>query len=351
MKSIPLKPAGIAVTSALLLWAIFGTLSYNGSALAQQNGEPCTLTVNGTGTVFAVADTIIVEIGVEEIGSNVNQPYELVQASLTDIRSGLIEAGIDAAEIRSMGILITPEDRLDNSFGPTGEFLYRISGIYQVTVSAAQFQLTIDTAVGSGANTVRNVMVTASPELLVSLEERSRELALADALNQADAIALQLDLERGRAVTVNEPEIRFTLPEEEEMASGRVSATSSLQVTYLLEGCEIALPTLTPSVTPTATATATQTPTPTALATEMPAATPVSCQVIAAEPVSQYSAPDQTASVTGTLDDGLPTAAVGRVPGADGFVWWLLDDESWVRADSVIESADCGRLPVVTDAP
>jgi len=38
---------------------------------------------------------------------------------------------------------------------------------------------------------------------------------------------------------------------------------------------------------------------------------------------------------------------IGQATGTDGFVWWQLGNEAWVRSDLVEEAGYCDDVPVV----
>lgn len=50
------------------------------------------------------------------------------------------------------------------------------------------------------------------------------------------------------------------------------------------------------------------------------------------------------------LQAGESLQAVGQIIGSDGFTWWLLIDNSWVRDDVVDTSGFCRILPVIEEA-
>jgi hypothetical protein len=45
------------------------------------------------------------------------------------------------------------------------------------------------------------------------------------------------------------------------------------------------------------------------------------------------------------LTSGDVVQAVGQAEGTDGFVWWQLVGETWVRSDLVDEAGGCEELP------
>jgi hypothetical protein len=49
----------------------------------------------------------------------------------------------------------------------------------------------------------------------------------------------------------------------------------------------------------------------------------------------------------GALPAGERTDVIGQANGTDGFTWWQLDSEAWVRSDLVQEAGRCEEVPVV----
>ena len=50
--------------------------------------------------------------------------------------------------------------------------------------------------------------------------------------------------------------------------------------------------------------------------------------------------------IPGQLTASQPETAIAQIKGDDDFVWWQLEDESYVRSDVVIEQGDCNFLPL-----
>jgi hypothetical protein len=49
----------------------------------------------------------------------------------------------------------------------------------------------------------------------------------------------------------------------------------------------------------------------------------------------------------GALPAGERTDVIGQANGSDGFTWWQLDSEAWVRSDLVEEAGHCEEVPVI----
>jgi hypothetical protein len=71
------------------------------------------------------------------------------------------------------------------------------------------------------------------------------------------------------------------------------------------------------------------------------------CGVVATATVNLRTGPGTTYDRAGTLDGGQTQLIVGQAEGDDGFVWWQLESESWVRSDVVTAGGQCDEVPEV----
>jgi len=72
------------------------------------------------------------------------------------------------------------------------------------------------------------------------------------------------------------------------------------------------------------------------------------CSVSAAgSAVYMRRSPDTTSELAGTLEPGESMIAVGQATSDDGFIWWQLENEAWVRSDTVVTSGYCEGLPII----
>ncbi|MEO0564418.1 MAG: SH3 domain-containing protein, partial [Chloroflexota bacterium] len=80
---------------------------------------------------------------------------------------------------------------------------------------------------------------------------------------------------------------------------------------------------------------------------QAPAVTPGLCEATAASTVNKRSGPGTENTRAGQFEAGSIVEVVGQA--SDGaFIWWLLDDETWVREDVVSVIGDCANVPTVT---
>lgn len=65
------------------------------------------------------------------------------------------------------------------------------------------------------------------------------------------------------------------------------------------------------------------------------------CNIVAMQPVNLRAAPTTSAAIVRTGEANETFSAIGQQTDNDGFTWWHLEDELWVRADVVSEHGDC----------
>src|SRR5690606_30864617 len=72
------------------------------------------------------------------------------------------------------------------------------------------------------------------------------------------------------------------------------------------------------------------------------------CQVSSDTVVNRRSEPTtDSARVDQFGGNGEAFEAIGQTIGTDGFVWWFLEDEAWVRDDVVDTTGFCRVLPEI----
>jgi hypothetical protein len=71
------------------------------------------------------------------------------------------------------------------------------------------------------------------------------------------------------------------------------------------------------------------------------------CGVVASSTVNLRTGPGTTYDRAGALDSGQTEIIVGQAEGDDGFVWWKLESDTWVRSDIVTAGGQCDNVPEV----
>ncbi|MEQ8676035.1 MAG: SH3 domain-containing protein [Aggregatilineales bacterium] len=71
------------------------------------------------------------------------------------------------------------------------------------------------------------------------------------------------------------------------------------------------------------------------------------CDASSSGDVNQRSGPGTTFERAGTLPAGTVLQVIGQSTGADGLIWWQLENDNWVREDVVNVVGDCANVPEV----
>jgi hypothetical protein len=80
-------------------------------------------------------------------------------------------------------------------------------------------------------------------------------------------------------------------------------------------------------------------------ASELVYASEQPCTVSVSAAVNQRSEPSTSASIVGQLQPGNDVSVIAQTTDTSGFVWWRLEDESWVREDVVNSNGGCASIP------
>jgi uncharacterized protein YraI len=71
------------------------------------------------------------------------------------------------------------------------------------------------------------------------------------------------------------------------------------------------------------------------------------CKISAGSTVNKRSGPGTNFDRAGQLAAGTVLEAVGKNDPGDGFTWWKLVDDTWVRNDVVNAVGDCLNVPEI----
>jgi hypothetical protein len=78
---------------------------------------------------------------------------------------------------------------------------------------------------------------------------------------------------------------------------------------------------------------------------QSPSFTPGVCEISAGSTVNKRSGPGTTFDRAGQMDAGTIMEAIAQSEAPDGFIWWQLEDETWVRDDVINAQGDCLNIP------
>jgi hypothetical protein len=78
---------------------------------------------------------------------------------------------------------------------------------------------------------------------------------------------------------------------------------------------------------------------------QSPSFTPGVCEISATSTVNKRSGPGTTFDRAGQMQAGTIMRAIAQEEAPDGFIWWQLEDETWVRDDVIDAQGDCLNVP------
>jgi uncharacterized protein YggE len=157
-------------------------------ALQVVQGQPRTISVNGTGQVTVSPDVAYIYVGVHSQSGNVSTALEENNAKAQAVSAALQELGIAAEDIQTSGFNIYPQQQ----YGPQGELLetslYSVDNAVYVTVRNLQIMgQMLEVVVTNGANSINGITFDVLDKSQSIAE--ARRLAIESARSQAAAAA------------------------------------------------------------------------------------------------------------------------------------------------------------------
>jgi len=188
----------------VLMIAQLKGLNYIGSGVPASN----TLSVSGTGEVFAVPDTATFSFSVQNTAKDVSTAQAAATAAENAVVSYLKSQGIADTDIQTTDYNINPQYDYSSSVCPAGGYCppgnptltgYQVSETVSVKVRDTSKAGAVLAGVGSkGATNVSGLSLTVSNEK--ALEVQARGKAIQDAESKAQALAKQLGVQLVRIV-------------------------------------------------------------------------------------------------------------------------------------------------------
>ena len=208
---------------------------------AQAEDEPAVITVTGLGRVSAMPDMAIVQIGVQERARDASLALRAVSGVLEDVFDDVEKAGIEAKDVQTSAVNISPQYNRNSGAEPT---LVGYVAASQIRLRVRDLDVLgeiLDTVVSSGANRLNGLsLVVADPS---PLRDEARRLAVADARAKAELYAQAAGVELGAIVSLSEAVAsnpiqvqRFAMAEavavDVPIAAGEVDTTQSITIVY-----------------------------------------------------------------------------------------------------------------------
>jgi hypothetical protein len=216
MKVYRCNPPLTKVIAIFLLLACFAA-----SAQAQDIGTIFSISVDGVGTAVAAPNIAYIEMGTEEINTDLETAVVNITAKGDAIIAAVAALGVTLADIQTGGVEIIPQDLLDpvtNSL--TGELVYRVRSTVRIVVrDIALVQPIINAGVSAGANRMGGVTFGRSD--VTDLEQQARNAAIEDAYQRANQLADGLGMTITRPIVVNETSVSSGFATAPELSASR----------------------------------------------------------------------------------------------------------------------------------
>ncbi len=214
-------------------------------ASAQTNTLMNTITVSGSGTVYASPDVAYVTLGVQTTDPDLATAFTQTGQGINKLLDALKGLGIEDKDIQTSGVNVSPQDQYDPQGNATGKRTYSVSNTVQVTVrDISKVENVLTTAINAGVNTIYNLNFGIQDTS--KLEQQARQQAVDNAHTRAQQLADNFKVTLGTPVIINESDNTSTpLPftggggapmmaavASQPVSGGQLSVTVQVQVTY-----------------------------------------------------------------------------------------------------------------------
>ncbi len=233
----------ISAVAGLILLVL--VLALPASAQDSTTAPMNTITVTGSGTAYAAPDVAYVELGAQTTDPDLSTAFSQTGQKISAVLDALTGLGIDAKDIQTSGVNVSPQDQYDPQSGQaTGKTVYQVSNTVQVTVrDVTKVEDVLTSAIGAGANTIYNLNFGIQDSS--ALEQEARAQAVANAQASASQLATALNVTLGAPVIVTEtpqnnvqpvPAVRGVAmaasQSSQPVSSGQISVTIEVQITF-----------------------------------------------------------------------------------------------------------------------
>lgn len=146
-----------------------------------------TLSSTGLGEVYMAPDIAYINIGVHTEADEVSTAMSENSAQAQSVSSALQALGVDAKDIQTTNFSIYPMTRYDNMGQISGTYYSVDNSVYVTVRDLSSLGKLLDAVVQSGANTINGISFDIQDK--EAAVAQARDLAIADAKTQAEAIA------------------------------------------------------------------------------------------------------------------------------------------------------------------
>lgn len=182
---------GVGVFLALaVVLAIMGTASASDTPLSSgADGKDHTITVTGTGDVYAQPDIVKVSIGVTTEGSTSTDAMQKNTGTMTKVVKAVKDTGIPDSDIQTSRVSVNPEYNYQSNTNPkiTG---YKATNTILVTLKdVSKAGPVVDAAYAAGANDINGPNYDFSDKVKADLYKQALTKAIADGADKANTMA------------------------------------------------------------------------------------------------------------------------------------------------------------------
>jgi uncharacterized protein YggE len=162
------------------------------------------LVVAGIGEAKGNPDTAVIQLGVSVSGADLGAAIDEANSTMQEVTEAMKARGILEEDIQTSFYNVWRHDIHDPQTGMlTGDVTHNVETSMAVTVrNIEDLSSTIDAGLAAGANNIMGINFRISDTSI--LETQARTMAIADARNRAQEIAMTMDMDLGKVLSILE---------------------------------------------------------------------------------------------------------------------------------------------------
>ncbi|HAF62646.1 MAG TPA: hypothetical protein DCK95_10025 [Anaerolineaceae bacterium] len=159
------------------------------------------ITVSGTGQVRVIPDVAYINIGVRNQAASVSETLDQNTLQAQAIKDELVNSGVAEVDIQTSSFNVYPQYNYDYEGNITDTVFIVENSIYVTVRNLDDLGMLLGKVTESGANSIYGISfdVTDKTEAL----KQSRELAIANAKNQAEEVATTAGVKLGEIISID----------------------------------------------------------------------------------------------------------------------------------------------------
>ena len=189
----------------LLLVTLFCGLAFLTAApvTAADQEQKRTISLTGTGTVTAPADTAQISTGVVSEADTARQALDMNTAAMAKVVAELKAQGIEPKDIQTTNFSVRPRFQQSKDGNPPKIIGYRVVNSVTITLrDLKQLGAILDKVVTRGSNQIGGI--TFSVDDPTKLEDEARKRAMQDGIRKAKLYATAAGASLGKVMTIQE---------------------------------------------------------------------------------------------------------------------------------------------------